>query len=95
MDGCGANRQGLQSWTYNSGMILYGLTDLYYITGDTSLLDLGRSIAYAAIEAFSAPGTAIVRESCEHNGPTTEGGASGCSGDFLAVRRASSRSISV
>lgn len=61
------NGSGLQIFTYNSGSILFGLADLYYASGNTTLLDLGRSIAYAAMRDFTIADTGILQENCEHD----------------------------
>lgn len=84
--GCLSTRVGLQAWTYNSGVILHGLADLYYATGNTTLLDLGRSIAYAAMRDFSMPDIGVLQESCEHDGPASAGAAPGCPADLIVVR---------
>jgi rhamnogalacturonyl hydrolase YesR len=83
--GCIANRSGLESWTYNSGAVLFGLADLYEVTGDEKLLDMGRTISYAAMGAFSVDASAVIEERCEHDAPTYPGGPAGCGDDFLAV----------
>ncbi len=52
------------TWTYNQGVILGGLTDLYRITGQTSYLTTAEAIADAAIHTLvNARG--ILREPCE------------------------------
>jgi hypothetical protein len=82
---CRETRVGLQAWTYNSGLILTGLADLYYATGNETLLDIGRSIAYAAIQDFTTD-DGVLQESCEHGPPEFPGGPSGCGADLIAVR---------
>lgn len=77
--------QALQVLTYNSGVVLFGLADLYVATGNITLLNLGRSIAYAAMHSYTTAGTGILQEGCEHNTDTT-GGPPGCSADAVAVR---------
>ncbi|ORY62982.1 glycoside hydrolase [Pseudomassariella vexata] len=54
---------GGNTWTYNQGVILGGLVELYKATGDSSLLDTATSIAYAAIDAKSKNG--VLYEGCE------------------------------
>lgn len=61
-DGTCANN-GLNTWSYNQGVILGGLVELYKATGDSSLLSKAASIAEAAISALSING--ILHESCE------------------------------
>ena len=50
-DGLTANclNNGQTTWTYNQGVILGGLTELYKITGDTNYLVAAETIANAAI----------------------------------------------
>ncbi|KAI5480809.1 alpha-1,6-mannanase, glycoside hydrolase family 76 protein [Pseudohyphozyma bogoriensis] len=80
------NVTGLQSWTYNSGAFLYGLADLYYATGNTSLLDLGRSIAYAAIRDFSYEDVGVLYESCEDDPQPSADLPPGCQSDEVAFK---------
>lgn len=56
---------GLTTWSYNQGVILGGLVELYKATGDSSLLSKAASIAEAAISALSLDG--ILHESCEND----------------------------
>ena len=80
-------RSGLESWTYNSGAFLFGLADLYYATGNTRVLDLGRSVAYAAIRDFVPdPSTGILVESCENDPPPGKNLPPGCQQDETVVR---------
>jgi hypothetical protein len=55
-------------WTYNQGVILAGLTELYNATGHSSLLTTAQGIADAAILKLSAtgalPGRATLNELC-------------------------------
>lgn len=80
------NITGLQTWTYNSGAVLYGLADLYHATGNTTLLDLGRSIAYAAIRDFTDESTGVIVESCEHDPQPSADLPPGCQQDELMAR---------
>ena len=77
---------GEQTWTYNSGAFLFGITDLYYATGNTRLLDLGRTLAYAAIRDFTDQSTGILTESCENDPPPGEDLPPGCQQDETVVR---------
>lgn len=79
-------RSSEQTWTYNSGAFLFGLADLYYATGDDRVLDLGRSIAYAAIRDFSDEETGILVEHCENDPPPEPGKPPGCQQDETIVR---------
>lgn len=53
------------TWTYNQGVILGGLVDLYKSTNDPSLLTQAEAIADAAMHKLAPKG--ILRESCEPN----------------------------
>ena len=54
---------GQLTWTYNQGVILGGLVDLYRSTNDAGLITQARAIADAAIQALAPKG--ILREPCE------------------------------
>lgn len=60
---CGNN--GENTWSYNQGVILGGLVELYRATGDSNLLSKAVDIAEAAISALSIDG--ILHESCEND----------------------------
>jgi predicted alpha-1,6-mannanase (GH76 family) len=60
-DACKNN--GKTAWTYNQGVILGGLVDLYKATGDQKLIDQAHAIANAAIDNLAPKG--ILREPCE------------------------------
>ncbi|KAI0840776.1 glycoside hydrolase family 76 protein [Hypoxylon sp. FL0890] len=62
-DDCKNN--GMQTWTYNQGVILGGLVELSKATGDKSLLTEAQTIAMAAITNLSKDG--ILYEGCEPN----------------------------
>lgn len=53
------------TWTYNQGVILGGLVDLYKSTNDPSLLTQAEAIADTAIRKLAPKG--ILREPCEPN----------------------------
>jgi predicted alpha-1,6-mannanase (GH76 family) len=55
---------GRTTWTYNQGVVLGGLADLYRLTGDRSLLTSATSIAKAAMTHLS-DSDGILREQCE------------------------------
>lgn len=55
------------TWSYNQGVILGGLLDLFKSTGDQSLLQQARAIADAAISELVYP-DGTLREPCEVNG---------------------------
>jgi predicted alpha-1,6-mannanase (GH76 family) len=65
LNGCVNN--GQQTWTYNQGVILGGLTDLYKVTGDSSYLNQAIAIANAAITTL-VDGNGVLREPCETTG---------------------------
>jgi predicted alpha-1,6-mannanase (GH76 family) len=61
-DNC-ANNAGV-TWTYNQGVILAGLAQLYQATGDRSLLRQAERMARAAIRQLTVHG--VLAEPCEH-----------------------------
>lgn len=68
-DGLTANacaNNGQTTWTYNQGVILGGLLDLYKATEDATLLSKAESIAGAAMSTLRYP-NGILREPCELN----------------------------
>ncbi|GAA5914096.1 hypothetical protein JCM6882_001846 [Rhodosporidiobolus microsporus] len=73
---------GEMDWTYNSGAFLFGLADLYYATGDERVLDLGRSMAYAAMRDYVPDEeTGILVEACEDQPPPEPGKPPACQQD--------------
>ncbi|KAM3097003.1 glycoside hydrolase family 76 protein [Phormidesmis sp. 146-12] len=62
-DACRNN--GKTIWTYNQGVILGGLVDLYHSTKDPTLLAQAEAIADAAIQKLAPNG--ILQEPCEIN----------------------------
>jgi predicted alpha-1,6-mannanase (GH76 family) len=67
-DGLGGNCQndGDPTWTYNQGVILAGLAQLYRATGDRSLLTRAEQIARAAISQLTVGG--VLTEPCYGTG---------------------------
>jgi hypothetical protein len=61
-DNCG-NNAGV-TWTYNQGVILAGLAQLYQATGNRSLLTRAELLARAAISQLTVRG--VLAEPCEH-----------------------------
>ena len=55
---------GSTAWTYNQGVILGALTDLYKATGDVTNLNQATAIADAAV-VFLVDGNGVLREPCE------------------------------
>lgn len=70
LDGCANN--GETTWTYNQGVIIGGLTDLYKATGNSSYLAQAQAIAEATILNLTDTNGVLV-EPCEASG--------GCGGD--------------
>jgi hypothetical protein len=64
-DGLGDNcaNNGDITWTYNQGVVLAGLAQLYRATGNQSLLSAGERIARAAIGQLTVGG--VLAEPCE------------------------------
>lgn len=57
---------GLQTWSYNQGVILGGLAELNKATGDVRYLERATSIAKAAIKALASPeGILVETDKCE------------------------------
>lgn len=56
---------GLQTWSYNQGVILGGLVELKKATGDTTLLAEATLIAKAAIAHLSVDGVLVETDKCE------------------------------
>ncbi len=54
---------GDTTWTYNQGVILGGLVDLYKSTGDAALLNQANAIAQATMNHLTLKG--VLREPCE------------------------------
>lgn len=55
---------GSTTWTYNQGVLIGGLTDLYKVTGDITYLNQATAIADATT-IFLIDGNGILREPCE------------------------------
>lgn len=51
----GCQNNGKPAYTYNQGVILGGLADLYEITGENAFLQQGESIAAAALRELTSP----------------------------------------
>src|SRR5579859_604308 len=73
------HNNGNTTWTYNQGVILGGLADMYKITGDASYLSKAESIANAATGSL-VTASGILREPCE---PTCNGDQSQFKGIFM------------
>lgn len=70
-DGLTASCQnnGSTTWTYNQGVILGGLVDLYKVTGDVTYLNQATAIADAATTSSTlVDANGILREPCESGG---------------------------
>ncbi|MFF6999035.1 glycoside hydrolase family 76 protein [Streptomyces sp. NPDC008313] len=75
LDGACANN-GQPTWTYNQGVILGGLTELYRATGDATSLTTARALANASTVRLQTAG--VLREpgesdSCVGDGPSFKG----------------------
>ncbi|OAA47606.1 glycosyl hydrolase [Metarhizium rileyi] len=57
--------QKLQTWSYNQGVILGGLAELYKLTNDVKYLEKAVPIAQAAIKAFSVNGVLVEADKCD------------------------------
>ncbi len=76
---------GETTWTYNQGVILGGLMNLYKINGDKSLLDTANQIATATITHLVKDG--ILQEPCERTHNCHEGNAPQFKGIFIRYLR--------
>ena len=59
----GCENNGETTWTYNQGVILGGLTDLYKVTGNTNYLQQAMAIASSAITNL-VDGNGVLLEPC-------------------------------
>ncbi|WP_405970398.1 glycoside hydrolase family 76 protein [Streptomyces sp. NBC_00988] len=79
---CGNN--GDTTWSYNQGVLLGGLSELYRATGDAGLLTTGRQIGDASTTSTALNSGGILREPCE---------TSGCGGDGPSFKGAYVRGL--
>ncbi|WNI16806.1 glycoside hydrolase family 76 protein [Actinacidiphila sp. ITFR-21] len=79
-DSCANN--GQPTWTYNQGVVLGGLTELYRATGDSGLLTTARTLAGASTTKLETGG--VLRE---------PGESDGCTGDGPSFRGAYARGL--
>jgi predicted alpha-1,6-mannanase (GH76 family) len=56
---------GFQKWSYNQGVVLGGLADLFLLTGDAKYIQKAVPIAQAAIKTLSENGTLVEFDKCE------------------------------
>jgi predicted alpha-1,6-mannanase (GH76 family) len=63
---------GEPTWTYNEGVILGGLADLYKVTGDASYLAQAEAIADATL-AIMVDGSGVLHEPCEPSTCASDG----------------------
>ncbi|MFD8612157.1 glycoside hydrolase family 76 protein [Streptomyces sp. NPDC059631] len=68
-DACANN--GQTTWTYNQGVVLGGLTELFRATGDSGLLSTARELADASTSRLETDG--VLREPGESDGCTGDG----------------------
>jgi predicted alpha-1,6-mannanase (GH76 family) len=80
---CGNN--GDTAWSYNQGVLLGGLAELYRATGNSSPLTTGRQIGDASTTSTSLNAGGILREPCE---------TGGCGGDGPSFKGAYIRGLS-
>ena len=66
---------GLQTWTYNQGVVLGGLAELFRATGDLKYAEKAVSIAQAAMKALSVNGILTETGGCDAAGDCGRDGA--------------------
>lgn len=86
-DGTCANN-GDTVWTYNQGVVLGGLAELYVATGDAAYLDAARRIADAVLASASLSPGGILTESCE-----AAAGGGGCDNNQQAFKGIFARNL--
>jgi predicted alpha-1,6-mannanase (GH76 family) len=69
---------GQTTWTYNQGVLIAGLSELYQATSDLTLLTAARSIADASTTSTALNAGGILREPCE--------AANTCNGDQTSFK---------
>ena len=62
------------------------LVDLYYATGNKTLLNLASTIAAAGIRDYSDPATGVMREACETDKAPNAQTPPGCGQDQIAFK---------
>jgi predicted alpha-1,6-mannanase (GH76 family) len=60
---CASN--GQTTWTYNQGVLIAGLSELYRATGDATVLTVAKSLADASTTSTALNTGGILREPCE------------------------------
>jgi predicted alpha-1,6-mannanase (GH76 family) len=69
---------GQTTWTYNQGVLIAGLSELYRATGDPTQLTAARTVADAATTSATLNPSGILREPCEPTGT--------CNGDQTSFK---------
>jgi predicted alpha-1,6-mannanase (GH76 family) len=58
---------GAEGWTYNQGVILSGLAEMTWATGDPSYNELANTLATASMAHYANNADLILHETCEPN----------------------------
>jgi predicted alpha-1,6-mannanase (GH76 family) len=75
LSGGSCTNNGQPTYTYNQGVVLGGLTELYRATGDSSLLSTARTLADASTTASAVNSGGILREPNESDACDNDGAA--------------------
>jgi predicted alpha-1,6-mannanase (GH76 family) len=73
---CANNAQ--TTWTYNQGVLIAGLSELYRATNDATLLSAARAVADASTSSATLNSNGVLREPCE--------AANACNGDQTSFK---------
>ena len=70
-------------WSYNQGLAIGGFTDLWKVTGDSSLLATARTLADAAVSSPALTSGGVLTESCDSGSASCDDNQEQVKGVFL------------